>query len=153
MRLFKMSVLLMGVLMVSSLVRGQFYPDPRMTKAFKDRMQALENSHTKVFVSDCNLSAMGKDKAVLAIALGSSTGTLALISEGDIYNGAGVRFENDRALLQDPGGGEWSQRRLSGIADQLIKFRFVLMQPDDVAGLFSKQSSNECIEPAGRPNS
>jgi hypothetical protein len=142
-----------GVLAITSQAWAQFSPDPRMTKNFKDRMQVLKSSHTKVFVSDCDLSAKGKDKAVLAFAFGSSTGTLALVSEGNIYNGAGVRFENDRAVLEDPGGGEWSQRRLSGITDQLVKFPFVLMQPNDVTALFSKKSSNECVEPAGRPNS
>src|ERR1019366_1867079 len=104
-------------------------------------------------VSDCNLSPAGEEKAVLVFPLGTSTGTVVLVSKGDLYNGAGVRFDNNRPVLEDPGGGEWSQRRLNGITDQLIKFRFVLMQPENVAGLLSNTSSNDCTEPANRPNS
>ena len=152
MRPLYMSILLMGLFTVSSQARGQIYPDPRMTRVFEDRMKAFAKSHTRVFVSDCNLLPAGKEKAVLVIPLGTSLGTVVLATEGDVYNGAGVRFDNNGPVLENPGGGEWSYRRLSGITAQLVKFRFALMQPEDVTGLLGNTSSNDCAEPAKRQN-
>ena len=63
---------------------GQIYPDPKMTKLFENRLEALAKSHTRVFVSDCNLSRVADEKAILTIPIGSSSGTLLLLSK--FYN-------------------------------------------------------------------
>jgi len=61
-------------------------------------------------VSDCSLSRVGHEKATFTIPIGSSSGTLLLLSEGDVYNGSGVTYDANGVVLVDPGGGEWSQR-------------------------------------------
>jgi hypothetical protein len=127
---------------------GQIYPDPKMTKLFENRLEALAKSHTRVFVSDCNLSRVADEKAIFIIPIGSSSGTLLLLSKGDVYNGSGVTYDAKGVVLVDPGGGEWSQRKLQDIANQLSKLRFSLMQPQDVARLISEPSSNNCVESA-----
>jgi hypothetical protein len=144
-RLLCVAVLLIGLLTGQAI--GQIFPDPKMTKAFENRLEALAKSHTRVFVSDCNLSQVGGDKAILVLPVGSSSGTLVLVSRGNVYNGAGVAYDAKGAVLLDPGGGEWSRRRLQDIADQLSNFRFALMQPEDVTRLISAPSSNNCVEP------
>jgi hypothetical protein len=127
---------------------GQIFPDPKMTKLFENRLEALAKSHTRVFVSDCTLSRVGVEKAIFTIPIGSSSGTLLLLSKGDVYNGSGVTYDANGVVLVDPDGGEWSQRKLQDIANQLSKLRFSLMQPQDVARLISEPSSNNCIESA-----
>jgi hypothetical protein len=124
---------------------GQIYPDPKMTKLFENRLEVLAKSHTRVFVSDCNLSRVTDEKAILTIPIGGTSGTLLLLSKGDVYNGSGVTYDANGVVLVDPGGGEWSQRKLQDIASQLSKLRFSLMQPQDLARLISEPSSNNCV--------
>jgi len=138
------AVLLVGL--ACGQANGQIYPDPKMTKVFENRLAALAKSHTRVFVSDCNLPGAVDQKAILTMPIGSSSGTLVLLSKGDVYNGSGVAYDANGLVLLDPGGGEWSQRRLQDIANQLSKLRFVLMQSQDVTGLIGEPSSNNCLE-------
>jgi hypothetical protein len=161
-------VVLLLMALTGGQAKGQIYPDPKWTKAFESRLEALAKSHTRVFVSDCNLpptrplglqarrrsaqtgtsplsARASLEKAILTIPIGSSTGTLQLFKDGDVYNGSGVVYDAKGAVLIDPGGGEWSQRRLQSIADQLSKFRFALMQPEDAIHLMSQPSSNSCV--------
>lgn len=74
---------------------------------------------------------------------------LLLFSKGDVHNRSGVAYDADGVVLVDPGGGEWSHRRLQDMSNQLSKLRFALMRPQDVTRLIDEPSSNHCVESAG----
>ncbi len=109
----EVAVLLLGL--SGGRANGQIYPDPKMTKLFKNRLEALAKSQTRVFVSDCNLSRVGNEKALLTIPIGSSSGTLLLLSKGgDVYNGSGVTYDAHGVVLVEPGGDK-RKARLPGV--------------------------------------
>ena len=140
-----MLVFLVCLLAVSSTAPGQIWPDPRMTKIFKDELKGYAKAHKRVFVSDCNLVSGGKEKGVLIFPFGSASGEVVLAQDGDLYNAVRVSFEKNRPILDDPLGGEWSNHVVDSVTNQLIKFRFKLVQPDDVVSLLTSNSSDNCV--------
>jgi hypothetical protein len=105
----------------------------------------MVQSGRRVFVTDCNLGKA--ERALLIFPIGNADGTLVLTAAGDVYNGADVRIDLNGITLVDAGGGEWSYQRLLEIARRLIRFRFVMMRPDDVIPLLRTESANTCHEP------
>jgi hypothetical protein len=118
-----------------------------MTAAFEDRLNILAKSNSKVFVSNCNLSDGAREKAILIFPLGSLDGTIALFSNGNEYNGAEVSIVKGLAVLEDPGGGEWSQKKLTHIVNELLAFPFALLKPEQVMRIVNQPGTNTYSEP------
>jgi|SRR5208337_42809 len=122
---------------------SQYFPSSKMTAAFQEYLDSLALSHSAAFVSSCFGPEDG-ETAVLVIPIGSDTGTLALLSSHESYNGAGVKLQNGRIIIFEGGGGEWSRRKLQFFANKLASSDFRLESGDQLRALTTMNPEHRC---------
>ncbi|SRR6266481_792104 len=122
---------------------AQIFPSNDLTKAFEGHLEEVARNNGWAFVSSC----WGPDKserAVLLIPIGADTGTVTFIQAQRVYNGAGIKIENNGIVIVEGGGGEWSLRKLQFFADKLGAAHFELESGARLRGILRARPSNRC---------
>jgi hypothetical protein len=106
-------------------------------------LESLIDSRTPVFYSACQLK---EGTAALLLPLGERKGVFIEKTQQAVVNTADVSWVDGRWSLAEAMGGVWTITRISYLTEELLRFPFRLVPPENLTQVASSRPNRVCKE-------